>query len=350
MSAPALNSVPAPQGLKQAKEMLNNIQLPAPPDELLMEIGKIEGAQFKNAIACCVNKEDGWQEEYAYLNNILFAVSANARKALAQLGFGEVQYQHLIRIGHHEGANFRKHLVNAKQNQQKADMDYLRRVMASYGIGQLNQSQAPQQRPEPEAPRHQPQQNTQRQPSAPRDNVANFPDRRPNPNQNDLDLSDQDNGYLSRHIYGGKNALCFNAGAEKKDGGDKTVNLEAAVSIGDRKYDWKDKISLKLSHQEMMGVYSVLMGWIPSFEGKGHGMQNEKSFSIKIQDHDQYKFFVSVNCKDKPSRSVPINAFDAARIATLLLGQMMKNESGVDVATYIQTIKHFAMLSAKKAS
>lgn len=173
-------------------------------------------------------------------------------------------------------------------------------------------------------------------------NVAAFPSQQ---KAKDNETVDAD-GYASRHIYGGKNAICFNA--DEKKSGDKTVRIEAAVAVRERQYDWKDKISIQLSHQEMIGVFSVFMGWVPSFEGKGHGAQSEKSFSIKMQDHEVYKFYLSVNCKDKASRSAPISAFDGARLATFLLSQMLKNETDIDQALYVQMLRHFATLLVKK--
>jgi hypothetical protein len=373
------NRVMPPQSLKAVKEMLNTLNIVPPGDDVMLEISKQVGDKFKQALTDSINKEDDWQKSYTYLNNLFFAVSKNTRMLLEQMGFGTIETRRLILIGTSEGDNFRKHLISAKQNNRPtSDMDYLRRIMAIYGGQPLKAPTAttspltekhaePAQCPQ-EQPRRQEQQAQQAQrsessqrPEPPDDfyqsddkpqrgNVARFPERTSNSAQSEMDLPEQqDDSFLSRHIYGGKNAICLNAD-EKRNGGDKTVRLEAAVSIGERKYDWKDKISIQLSHQEMMGVFSVLMGWIPNFEGKGHGFQNEKSFSFKVQDHDLYKFYISVNCKDKQSRSVPINALDGARLATFIFGQMIKNEPpGMQHDTYIQFIKHFALLSLKRA-
>ena len=363
------NRVHPPQSLKQVKEMLRLIDLSSPPDDVLMEISKQSGQKFKDAIANCINKDDNWQVDYAYLNNLLFAVSQAAKKTLEQLAFGTVEIKRLILIGNHEGDRFRKHLVNARQNGRPAsDMDYLRRIMAVYGGQSLNapthnetseprqseqrqseqQRQAvrndPPQRPEPPADNY-----AQHRGGRSADNVTRFPERNSNPGQSEMDLPEKGDDFQSRHIYGGKNAICFNAD-EKRNGGDKTVRIEAAIALKERQYDWKDKISIQLSHQEMMGVFSVLMGWIPIYEGKGHGPQNEKSFSIKTQDQGAYKFYISVNCKDKQSRSVPVMAFDGARLATFILGQMMKNEpDNIKPEMYVQMVKHFAVLTQQKA-
>lgn len=382
--------------------MLSALSLRVPNDDILLQISKMDGERFKAALASAINNDVSSGLSLRYLNNVSYALSQTVSMRLAHLGFSDIPSSVLVQIGIKEGDAFRQHLSHAVSNNKPyADMSYLRSVLTAYGWVDSRGGSAEQfssavkeaitvvlpvdVRPitsltEVEKIRHieqglqhneksddvppyldnmpdndlscQPVVRTKRNlgigvGSATKSdgavsNVAAFPMQH---RVKESDAVDVD-GYASRHIYGGKNAICFNA--DEKKNGEKTVRIEAAMAVRERQYDWKDKISIQLSHQEMIGVFSVFMGWVPSFEGKGHGVQSEKSFSVKMQDHDIYKFYLSVNCKDKASRSAPISAFDGARLATFLLSQMLKNEVDIDQALYVQMLKHFATLLAKK--
>ncbi|MBG6083218.1 hypothetical protein [Rubrivivax gelatinosus] len=127
--------------------------------------------------------------------------------------------------------------------------------------------------------------------------------------------------YLSQHIYGGKAAACFNADVTR--GGTHTVRIEAATSSGARQYDWQRKIALQLSQRELPLVLAVFMGWLPRFEGKGHGENNSKWFTLENQGN---KLYLSVNAQGQAPRGVPIMAGDSYAVTTLLIRQMLRND------------------------
>lgn len=127
--------------------------------------------------------------------------------------------------------------------------------------------------------------------------------------------------YLSQHIYGGKAALCFSADQTRAKV--NTVRLEAAESCAIRQYDWQRKIAIQLSQRELPLVLAVFMGWINRFEGKGHGENNSKWFTIEQQGN---KLYLSVNAKGQSPRGVPIMPGDGYAVTTLLMRQMLKND------------------------
>ncbi|WP_049820940.1 hypothetical protein [Methylibium petroleiphilum] len=130
-----------------------------------------------------------------------------------------------------------------------------------------------------------------------------------------------DQEYLSQHIYGGKAALCFSADQTRAKV--HTVRLEAAEASATRQYDWQRKIAIQLSQRELPLVLAVFMGWINRFEGKGHGENNSKWFTIEQQGN---KLYLSVNAKGQSPRGVPIMPGDGYAVTTLLMRQMLKND------------------------
>ncbi len=139
----------------------------------------------------------------------------------------------------------------------------------------------------------------------------------PTPREGGTDTADADR--LSVHVYGGKAALSFEA--DKTRDGTHTVALDAAVSVGERKYDWTNKIRLQLTSRELPVVAAVMLGLVPKCEFKNHGPNNDKGFSMECQID---KVFVKVFAKDQALRAVPVDAADAWRVGTVLLRQLRR--------------------------
>jgi hypothetical protein len=147
---------------------------------------------------------------------------------------------------------------------------------------------------------------------------------------------------LSHHVYGGKAALCFETdttrGGEDGKNAIFTICLDGAASTAPRKYDWKNKVRVQLTRDELPQATAVLMGMMPFFEGKNHGPQNDKGFSIEDQGD---KFFVRVFAKDVPVKAVPMTPEDAFYVAQLFVRQLRKNApwlSGQDLMTLLKTV------------
>lgn len=151
-------------------------------------------------------------------------------------------------------------------------------------------------------------------------------DRRPEPSRGRQEAAaPQAEGeqpeYISQHIYGGRAAACFSADMTR--GGTHTVRLEAAESSAARQYDWQGKIGIQLSQRELPLVLAVFMQWLPKFEGKGHGENNSKWFTLENQGN---KLFLSVSAKGRSPRAIPIMPGDGYAVTTLLIRQMLKND------------------------
>jgi len=126
------------------------------------------------------------------------------------------------------------------------------------------------------------------------------------------------------HVYAGKSALCFEEDTTRS--GEPTVALDAAISLGTRTYDWKNKVRLQLSKRELPIVAAALLGSIDYCSFSAHGENNAKGFSIEVQSKQPSgsTYFVKVWSKDEQTRAVPMDAADAYHVSSLVLSQLGK--------------------------
>jgi hypothetical protein len=146
----------------------------------------------------------------------------------------------------------------------------------------------------------------------------------------------------SFHVYGGKGALCFETDMTR--GNLHTISLDAATATGPREYDWKSKIRIQLTRQELPVVAAVLFGFLPRCEFKNHGPEKDKGFSIEDQKN---KLFVRVFSKEG-ARAVPVEPVDAYRIATLFIRQLRKDSPWMTSGDIINTLR--AVVANRMAS
>jgi len=140
---------------------------------------------------------------------------------------------------------------------------------------------------------------------------------------------------VSYHVYGGKAALCFNCDETK--GKTPTISLDAASSTGPKSYDWKNKIRIQLTKQELPVVAAVLLGAQQRCEFKNHGKDNDKGFSMVRQEGG--KLFVSVFAKGAPVKAVPIFQPDLLWVSALFISQLQKGCEGVDTSGVITLVR-----------
>lgn len=144
--------------------------------------------------------------------------------------------------------------------------------------------------------------------------------------------------FISHHVYGGKAALCWDV--DKTKNGDDTIRLEAAKAIGERKYDWSNKISIQLTRDELPCVAAVFLGILPETDGRNHGVGDQQGKGFEIQ-HQGNKLFVKVFAPQKPPCAVPVSPEDAFTVASLLVRQIRKGKpwlSGNDIMTMLRAI------------
>lgn len=138
----------------------------------------------------------------------------------------------------------------------------------------------------------------------------------------------------SKHVYGGSGALCFQVSMpDEQKGGEWGIHIEGTKGAN-RQYDWKNKINIRFNEGEIPLFLAVLLGYLPSFEGKAHGPANDKSFSIENQGR---QFFVKVRHKDK-TVAVPVPLGDAWWLSTMFLKVLMKL-TGLSETTLIGLVK-----------
>ena len=131
----------------------------------------------------------------------------------------------------------------------------------------------------------------------------------------------------SVHVYGGKAALCFEHDL-KRNSDLCTVAIDAATSIGERRYNWQEKVRLQVTQQELPVVTAVLCGILPACEFGQHGPEKNKGFSFERQDGG--KIFVRVFAKDQGVKAVPMEAPDVFRVASLFVRQIRLNQPWLD--------------------
>lgn len=129
--------------------------------------------------------------------------------------------------------------------------------------------------------------------------------------------------YLSHHVYGGKAALCWNV--DETRAGEPTIRLEAARSIGERKYDWSTKIGIQFTRDELTVTLAVLTGALDKVEGKNHGIGDQAGKGFEIVDQGK-NFFVRVFAPNAGACAVPMTPEDAFTVCSILLKQMQQGK------------------------
>ena len=142
------------------------------------------------------------------------------------------------------------------------------------------------------------------------------------------------NQKANKHVYGSKGALCFEP--DETRAGVHTICMDAADSTGPKQYNWGGKIRLQLTRDELLMVTADLFGFLPKCEGKNHGEDNSKGFSLEDQGD---KLFMRVFAKGRNIKAVPIFPEDAFYVAQLFLGQMKKNASWLSANEILLTLQ-----------
>ena len=117
------------------------------------------------------------------------------------------------------------------------------------------------------------------------------------------------------HIYGRSGALTVKAGDTRKEV--RTVYFDAALSKGDKVFDWENKIVFMFTPDELLEVLCVLTGLAEEASFKAHGEDKKKWLSMKRQEK---AIFVQVgDGGEKKTVSVPVSAADAFRLTSLIV-------------------------------
>ena len=126
-------------------------------------------------------------------------------------------------------------------------------------------------------------------------------------------------GWAQCRIYGGKAALCVETDDTRQN--EPTLRLEAALATAPNIFDWKQKIAIQLTADELPRVVATVLGLLPRCECKNHGSNNDKGLEIA---HQGQHLFIRVFQKNQAVRALPVGPSDSYYLAALGLRQLRK--------------------------
>lgn len=115
------------------------------------------------------------------------------------------------------------------------------------------------------------------------------------------------------HIYGGSAALCLEGTFRGQS--EPTVNIDVAPKPDGRNVDWSRKITVQLSHNELVVVTGIMLGYAQSLQCG----RPEKGINIARQPG---KVYVSASAGSGQIYGVPLSVGDTARVADFLLARI----------------------------
>lgn len=305
-------------------KVLEDLRIPRPDHDTLSNIYDLEGHELVRASQ---DVQQGNREAAKYLKGIFWTVTPQCRQLLTARGMMIPPLKVLVEIGKREGIAFPKQLKAWDDAGKDGDHSrYVRLTYAQFLQAHASDATARGQNGARlasivEAPAR----TAMNLPTVPvRENGGCAGAIEKQTSSEPVDpAGDEESArpeYKSVHIYGGKSAACFSADRTRQ--GKATVRIEAAESVQRRGYDWGAKIAIQLTSRELPLVLATLLQLIPMYEGKGHGVDNEKWFRLENQPG---KVFLSVNARGKSPRGVPIPPGDAYDVSTLMIEQMLSN-------------------------
>ncbi len=127
----------------------------------------------------------------------------------------------------------------------------------------------------------------------------------------------------SHHAYGKNWAICVTANSTKA--GFNTINIEVAKAIGEKRYDWKNKLIVQVTENELPSVVAFCMGNLLNIEHKYHGPNKDKGYSIQNQlNQNGGNYYFKVFAKGIMAQA-PVTQSDFFYISRIIFEQMKKN-------------------------
>lgn len=172
----------------------------------------------------------------------------------------------------------------------------------------------------------------------------NYP--RPQPVNNDFDSGAQERSRPkdspeSFHIFGGKGALTVEADLTRGEA--HTIAIDAAKSIGNRKYGWNDKIRLQLTVNELPEFAAVLFRYQSKCKFESHGQNNDKGIEIQWQDKSS-PMFIKVFATGHMV-PVPVTRPDIFKMQALVVRVLRKEYRGLDGTSLMRMLKLYGETS-----
>jgi len=134
------------------------------------------------------------------------------------------------------------------------------------------------------------------------------------------------------HCYGSKAAVTFEGTTKSNtDGIVHTLNIDVAPML-DKRVDWNRKISLQLSHNELVILAGICLGF-----AKAHHLQRPgKGIKIERQSGNLY---MSASAGKGNLFALPMNVGDTARLADFALMQLARSSFTGSMEAVLATVR-----------
>lgn len=132
------------------------------------------------------------------------------------------------------------------------------------------------------------------------------------------------------HLYGGSAALCLEG--TSRGNGEPTVNLDVAPKPDGRNVEWSRKITVQLSHNELVIVTGILLGYAQSLQCGRPG----KGINIARQPG---KVYVSASAGSGQIFGVPLTVGDTAKACDFMLSRLVVGSFTGSIEGCIATIR-----------
>lgn len=153
--------------------------------------------------------------------------------------------------------------------------------------------------------------------------------------------------YASHHAYGKNFAFCFGLGIAANNVS-PVLNIDAAPAVGNRTYDWKRKIAIQLSMEEIYRLLAAFQGKLEFVRFANHG-PDKKHFTLNVQ-REKGVYFATIGQSNLANMSVQISAATGMAISMLLMSQIIESAPFLARATLNEMLDTMVSLDNSKLS
>jgi len=152
--------------------------------------------------------------------------------------------------------------------------------------------------------------------------------------------TEETRSFLQIKTHGGKAAFEFSPDKTKE--GWLTIRLEGASKLNNntKQYDWKNKITIQITKNELPVITAVLLGFLPSCEFGNHGQTN-KGFAL-INQGKNFFFKIFEPGDNKRMYVCPVPLVEANLMGTLALSQHVQNFPSLSSDSALTAIRSLA--------
>lgn len=159
---------------------------------------------------------------------------------------------------------------------------------------------------------------------------------------------DEAKNFLQVKTHGGKAAFEFSI--DKTKDGWSTIRLEGASKLNNntKMYDWKNKITIQITRNELPVIAAVLLGFLPSCEFGNHGPTN-KGFAL-VNQGKNFFFKIFEPGENKRMYVCPVPLVEANLMGTLALAQHTQNFPSLSSDSALTAIRSLASQMIKSGA